>query len=223
MNYKSCFVSLAVLLSGCESIDNFLGEEKPQVPNAPQVQVPNAPQVQVPSADQMQSSFVPNNNIPAANIQNLPQGQGTAVPQFPQAGQSFTPITQAPPAKSSSTFVIYVGSTEPVQGFTPVQQGNTTVYVDPRQTIVYNDLQDALAVVDQFNRPHVKLQLNDEGARKLSRHSANNIGKFYIATMKQKLVAIFPIDQMISNGSIAIPMKSASAAQTLERRILDGD
>lgn len=210
MNYKSCFIALAVLLSGCETIDNMLGD----TPQTPQVQVPqvNTPQI---------ATQVPNANLPATNIDSL--GQGTAVPQFPQASQSFTPITQAPPAKSSSTFVIYVGSTEPVPGFTPVAQENTTVYVDPRQTIVYSDLQDALAVVDQYNRPHVKLQLNDTGARKLSRHSANNIGKFYIATIKQKLVSIFPIDQMISNGSIAIPMKSASAAQTLERRILDGD
>ncbi len=125
--------------------------------------------------------------------------------------------------KVASSLVIYVGSTSEVSGYTQVTQKGRTVYVDPRQTLGYTDLSNALAVLDESNNPYVNLVFSQAGAQKLSALTAKNVDKSLIVTLNNELISILKIDARNSNGILHVPMKSVSDAQTVERRILDGE
>lgn len=134
-----------------------------------------------------------------------------------------TPI-QAPQTKPvASSLVIYVGATTPVTGYTAVSQKGRTVYVDPRQTLVFSDLSNALAVVDERNRPYVNLVFSPAGAQKLQALTANNIGKILIMTLRNELISTSKIDATNTQGILQVPMDSVKNAQAIERRILDGE
>lgn len=134
-----------------------------------------------------------------------------------------TPIPAAPPKRVASSLVIYVGSTSPINGYTAVSQKGMTVYVDPRQTLVFNDLSNALAVVDERNRPYVNLVFSPAGAQKLQTLTSNNIGKSLIMTLRNELISISKIDVANTQGLLQVPMDSVKSAQAIERRILDGE
>lgn len=129
----------------------------------------------------------------------------------------------APPKQVTSSLVIYVGTTTPVAGFVPVSQKGVTVYVDPRQTLVFNDLSNALAVVDERNRPYVNLIFSPAGSQKLQQLTARNIGKSLIVTLRNELISIAKIDAGNARGILQVPMDSVKTAQAIERRILDGE
>lgn len=155
-----------------------------------------------------QTSRLPS-NIPSAPPPNMPPVQ-TA------------PATTSAP-KVASSLVIFVGSTSPMAGYTQVQQKGVTVYVDPRQTLLFSDLNNALAVVDEHNRPYVNLMFSPAGSQKLARLTANNIGKNLIVTLNNELISIVNIDASSTQGILQVPMRSVAEAQTIERRILDGE
>lgn len=151
---------------------------------------------------------------------SLPADIPTAPPptQTPKA-----PAPKPTQQRVASSLVIYVGSTAEVSGYTQVTQKGRTVYVDPRQTLVYTDLSNALAVLDESNNPYVNLVFSQAGSQKLSNLTAQNVGKSLIVTLNNELISILKIDGRNSNGILHVPMKSVSDAQTVERRILDGE
>lgn len=144
--------------------------------------------------------------------------QGSLTPSVP-----LTPAPVTPPKRVASSLVIYVGATTPIAGYTPVSQKGVTVYVDPRQTLVFNDLSNALAVMDERNRPYVNLMFSPTGAQKLQTLTARNIGKSLIVTLRNELISIAKIDAANTQGILQVPMDSVKSAQAVERRILDGE
>lgn len=149
-----------------------------------------------------------------------PQPATTLAPATPVPT---TPIPAAPPKRVASSLVVYVGSTSPINGYTAVSQKGVTVYVDPRQTLVFSDLSNALAVVDERNRPYVNLVFSPAGAQKLQTLTSNNIGKSLIMTLRNELISIAKIDAANTQGLLQVPMDSVKSAQAIERRILDGE
>ncbi|NOL48954.1 SecDF P1 head subdomain-containing protein [Pelistega europaea] len=139
------------------------------------------------------------------------------------ANTPLTPI-QSPQLKQvASSLVIYVGATTPVAGYTAVSQKGMTVYVDPRQTLVFSDLSNALAVVDEQNRPYLNLVFSPAGAQKLQSLTAKNIGKILIMTLRNELISTSKIGAANTQGILQVPMDSVKNAQIMERRILDGE
>lgn len=136
------------------------------------------------------------------------------------------PIVEKKPAPRPSTqpsLVIYVGAITPIDGYIKVVQKGQVVFVDPHQTLLYSDLLRALAVLDQNNRPYVNLEFSPQGTQKLSRLTGANIGKNLIVTLNNELISIFKIDGKNTTGVLQVPMDSVLAAQTFERRVLDGE
>lgn len=152
---------------------------------------------------------------------SLPSDIPTAPP--PNQTQTKAPTAKPSQQKVNSSLVIYVGATSEVSGYTQVTQKGRTVYVDPTQTLVYTDLSNALAVLDESNNPYVNLVFSQAGSQKLSALTAKNVGKSLIVTLNNELISILKIDARNSNGILHVPMKSVSDAQTVERRILDGE
>lgn len=137
-----------------------------------------------------------------------------------------SPVKQQPavtPAKVPSSLVIFVGSTTPIAGYSPVQQKGITMYVDPHQTLLFTDLSNALAVMGEDNRPYVSLTFSPAGAQKLASLTRNNIGKKLIVTLSNELINIVNIDGVNTHGILQVPMGSVAEAQNVERRILDGE
>lgn len=160
-------------------------------------------------------------------IETPAQNSSSRLPvDIPSAPPPSMPLpTQAPvaPKKVASSLVIYVGTKTPVAGYTLVQQKGETLYVDPRQTLLFTDLSNALAVVDESNRPYINLTFSPAGAQKLARLTSANIGKKWIVTLKNELISIVNIEGTNTQGVLHVPMQSVSEAQTIERRILDGE
>lgn len=160
-------------------------------------------------------------DIPSGSSSSSSTSLPTNIPTQPPASKTSpkTPNQQ----EVSSSLVVFVGSTSPVPAYTKVTQKGQTVYVDPTQTLVYSDLRNVLATLDESNYPYVNLEFSATGAQKLSNLSANNIGKHFIVTLNNELISILKIEARNSHGILYVPMGSVSEAQTLERRILDGE
>ncbi|WP_159990522.1 SecDF P1 head subdomain-containing protein [Pelistega ratti] len=154
---------------------------------------------------------------------STPSSLPSNIPSAPPPDLPTKPATTATSTKVKSSLVIYVGSTNPISGYTQVQQKGRTVYVDPRQTLLYSDLSNAIAVVDENNRPYVDLAFSPAGTKKLAQLTGRNIGKNLIVTFKNELISIMNIDAQNTRNILHVPMQSVSDAQTLERRILDGE
>lgn len=147
------------------------------------------------------------------------------IPSAPPADMQL-PVKQQPattPAKVPSSLVIFVGSTMPIAGYSPVQQKGITMYVDPHQTLLFTDLSNALAVMSEDNRSYVSLTFSPAGAQKLASLTRNNIGKKLIVTLSNELINIVDIDGVNTHGILQVPMSSVAEAQNVERRILDGE
>lgn len=147
-------------------------------------------------------------DVPVLPAEQVPVVQPPSLPQQPQV---------------ASSLVIYVSSMTPLAGYIPVQQSGQLVYVDPTQTLVRNDLQNAIAKQDSAGNIFVDLHFSPQGSAKLADFTSRNIGKNLTVTMNNKLVSILAISQAIDTGHLFVPMSTAAQASDLEQRIQDGE
>ncbi|NLY34387.1 MAG: hypothetical protein GX040_06670 [Alcaligenaceae bacterium] len=148
-------------------------------------------------------------DVPVLPVEQEPLRQPSGLPQQP--------------AGVASSLVIYVSSMTPLAGYIPVQQSGQLVYVDPSQTLIRNDLQNAITKQDGAGNVYVDLHFSGQGSAKLADFTSRNIGKNLTVTMNNKLVSILAINEGISTGHLFVPMTTAAQASDLEQRIQDGE
>lgn len=152
-----------------------------------------------------------------------PEGETPVVPVPPVAE---TP-TAAPEEVTTETLVsdlrIYAGSVQAHAGYTPLAQKGQRVYLHPSDYLVLSDLIDAIAVVDEHNRPYVNLEFSPEGFARLQQISHTHLGKELVVTFKGELVSIINITQVPSQPTLHVPMHSLEEAKRFETLILDGE
>ncbi len=152
---------------------------------------------------------------------------GTRVSDVPTTPPPSQAPVSTPPAPSqsvaTSSLIMYVASRTQVPGYTAVRQNGVLVYVDPRQTLTRNDLQNAVATRNSAGKAFVKLEFSPSGKDRLASFTSNNIGKSFAVTQKNRLVSIINISKPITSGVLYVPMSSEEAATQFEDQILDGE
>jgi len=160
-------------------------------------------------------------------LKNRSSGSGTRVSDVPTTPPPSSAPASKPPAPSSSvassSLIMYVAARTPTEGYTAVRQNGVLVYVDPRQTLTRNDLQNAVATRNSAGKAFVKLEFSASGKDRLSTLTSNNIGKSFAVTQKNRLVSIINIGKPITSGVLYVPMSSEQAATSFEDQILDGE
>ncbi|WP_459616013.1 SecDF P1 head subdomain-containing protein [Bordetella sp. 2513F-2] len=139
----------------------------------------------------------------------------------PSKDQASAPSQPAPPTQQSSVAPVefYVAHAQPASGLVEVKVPDGALYMQSQPVLTRADLREAAALVDRQGQNFVGLRFTEEGTRKLTDVSTQNVGNMLALVIDRELVAAPRIAEPLNRGVLAFGVPSAQAASEIAAKI----
>lgn len=134
------------------------------------------------------------------------------------AQQAHTP-TDANTATTAARFAVFLAQGKQDEGLKKLEFGDDTAWYIPRPLLTRADLESVQARRTQQGQAFVRVQLQDDGAKRLAAVTQQYPGKLLLVTVANNLVSVVRIQQPIESGSLDIGMTSADQATQMTQAL----